>query len=62
MRSAALNTLLKAVLNNIIFLLFDLFWFCFIQKNQSVLKYALRYTLQCVDQMEKHIVTIVGWK
>ena len=62
MRSAALNTLLKAVLNSIIFLLFNLFWFCFIQKNQSVLKYALRYTLQCVDQMEKHMVTIVRWK
>ena len=57
MRSAALNILLKAVLNNIIFL-----WFCFIQKNQSVLKYALRYTLQYVDQMEKHMVTIVRWK
>ena len=62
MRFAALNTLLKAILNNIIFLLFNLFWFCFIQKNQSVLKYALRYTLQYVDQMEKHMVTNVRWK
>ena len=62
MRSAALNTLLKAILNNIIFLFFNLFWFCFIQKNQSVLKYALQYTLQYVDQMEKHMVTNVRWK